>query len=89
MPIAQPKNELKNWRNPFESIWNKNPNQRAIHSKYKTQECLEEALEEGKHVMPIPIEVLQKRKKKALGFNQTFLAWFSFCGVCWFIFFNL
>ncbi len=23
MPIAQPKNELKKWRNPFESIWNK------------------------------------------------------------------
>jgi hypothetical protein len=32
-----------------------------MHSKYKTQKCLEGALEGGKHMIPIPIEVLQKQ----------------------------
>jgi len=40
----------------------------AIHSKYKSQECLGEALEGGEHVIPIPIEVL--KNKISLGIHQ-------------------
>jgi hypothetical protein len=56
----------------------------AIHSKHKTQECLEEALEGGKHVIPIPIEVLQI-KEESLGIHQNIFGFvFLLCGVCWF-----
>ncbi len=69
MPIAEPKNELKHWINPFESIWNKNPNQKLLFSCNpiqitKPKNVLKRHWKEAnKHVIPIPIEVLQKKKQ--------------------------
>jgi hypothetical protein len=60
----------------------------AIHSKYKTQECLEEALEGGKHVIPIPIEVLQK-KNPPWDSPKHFWLGFFLVGFVGFIFLNL